>query len=100
MSELSGSSIVQKILSERAKDDERRAILDEEIAEYKTALNGMAASPNGQYFLKKLIRYCGIYSFDAKIDPAKLVADEARRKVYLELVRPFLEPETRNELEK
>lgn len=92
-------SIVEKILNDRLNEDKRKAILEEEIAEYKSALNGMAATPNGQYFLKKLIRYCGVYSYDHKIDPAMLVEKAALRKVYLELIRPFLEIETRNTLE-
>lgn len=97
---LEAGSVIQKIINDRMDADKRDAIIAEEVEEYTKALNGMANSPNGKLFMRKLVRYCGVFAFDQKIDPAKLVADEARRKVYLELVRPYLTNETRMELER
>lgn len=77
----------------------RKAILEEEIAEFKVVINRLASSPDGQYFLRKLIRFAGIFHEDNEINPAKMVEQKGKRKAYLDLVRPYLTFETRQALE-
>lgn len=79
--------------------DKRIAILEEEKKNWENCLERIAATGDGKYLFKLLIRYCGLHSFNTKIDPAKLVEDEAKRKVYLELFRPYLNKSTLAELE-
>ena len=77
----------------------QEAIAKESEEDYKNALNGMAATPNGQFVLKQLIRYCGVFAHDDVLNPAKLVEDRGKRSVYLKLIRPYLDKQTLIELE-
>lgn len=94
----SGASI-DEITKRREEALKHKAILEEEIIEYKMVINRLASTPDGQYFLRKLIKFAGIYSFDNDINPAKMVEDRGKRRAYVELVRPFLETSTRITLE-
>lgn len=82
---------IDKLLASRARNQKRQAEMIEQVEEWKTVLNRLFSSPDGQYFLKGLIKYSKIHSFDNPTNPAKLVEDEGKRKVYLELIRPFLD---------
>lgn len=96
---LSSPSTIDDINKRREAALKQKAIYEEEIAEYKVVLNRLASSPDGLYFLRKLIRFAGIFSLDEKLDPAKMVEDRGKRAAYLQLVRPFLNVETRIALE-
>lgn len=96
---LEATSIIEKIINERQEQERLKEVLGERREEYKQALNGMASTPNGQYFLKVLLNYCGVFSYQNKLDPAKLVEDNGLRKVYLEAIRPFLTPENKEAIE-
>ena len=85
------SNAIAKIAEAREKKQMQEALLAEEVAEYKLVLNRLFSTPDGQYFLKKIIKYCGVYSFDNSINPTKDVKDAERRKIYLELIRPYLD---------
>lgn len=85
------SSSIDKIADARERKKQQQAALAEEVAEYKLVLNRLFASQDGQYFLKKLIKWSGVYSFDNSGNPTKDVKDAERRKVYLELIRPYLD---------
>lgn len=93
------SDTIDKMLADRAKREKAKALIDEEVVEYKRALNRLFSSRDGRFFLKKLIRYCGIYSFDKTLNPAKLIENDGKRKVYLEMIRPYLEPDVIAKLE-
>ena len=82
---------IDKIAESRERRKHQEALLAEEVAEYRMVLNRLFASPDGQFFLKKLIKYCGVYSFDNRVNPTQDVKDAERRKVYLELIRPYLD---------
>lgn len=84
-------STISKIMAEKEEASRRKAILDEEAKEYRDAINRLFDTRDGQYFLKKLVRYSGVFSFDHKIDGVKLVADAERRKLFLELIMPYLD---------
>lgn len=93
-------SILDRMVRDREELDRIEAVLKEEEADYRAALNRLASSPDGQYFFNKMIRYCGINTFDKVLNPAKLVENEGKRKVFLELVRPYLNKEILNELDR
>lgn len=85
------SSSIDKLAEAKENRKKQEALLAEEVHQYREVLNRLFASPDGQFFLKKLIKYCGVYSFDNSINPTKDVKDAERRKVYLELIRPYLD---------
>lgn len=82
---------IAKIMAEKDEATRKKAILDEEVKEYSDSINRLFETRDGQFFLKKLIRYTGVFSFDSKIDGAKLVEDAGKRKVFLELILPYLD---------
>ena len=92
------SSSIDKIAEAREKKKQQEALLAEEVADYKEALNRLFSTPDGQYFLKKLIKYCGVNSFDNSLNPIKDVKDAERRKVYYELIHPYLDKTIRMEI--
>lgn len=70
----------------------------ESLAEYKKALNGVCATPNGQFVMRSLIKALGV--FEPRRDYSQgLVEFNAKRDVYLGLIRPFLTAEIIRELE-
>lgn len=90
---------IDDILRKREQRKHDEAILKEEIEQYTNAVNRLFSSEDGKFFLKKLVMYCGVNSFDKQLNPAKLIEDSGKRKVFLELIRPFLDKTIRAELE-
>lgn len=85
------ASILDKMAQDVVDRKKFEAIMEEDKEDYINAINRIFASEDGQYFLNKLIRYCGINSFDNELNPAKLIEVSGKRKVWLELIRPFLD---------
>lgn len=71
-----------------------------QVEEYKNALNTIAASEHGKLVFQILIKACGVFTPDRGTDVAALIRQSERRNVYLELIRPLLEPSIRQELER
>lgn len=92
-------SVIDQFIQRKQSQENQAAILKEEIEEYKRVLNIVFSSPAGKEFGKYLLRYCGIFTFDKVLNPAKLVEDRGKRAVYLDLIRPYLEKTVKMELE-
>lgn len=90
---------INDLLKKRELAQEREAVIKEELEDYKKAVKRLFNSADGRYFLKNLVRYIGIHSFDTQINPAKLIEDRGKKRVYLELIRPFLSGSIRAEVE-
>ena len=86
-----GQDTVGEMLRKRADAEQRKVLLEEEIQDYSDAVNRLFSSPDGKYFLGKLIKYIGRNSFDKDINPAKMIEDRGKNMVYLELIRPYLD---------
>jgi len=67
--------------------------------EYKTAINGIAGSKNGKYFLKVLINYIDLYGYKGSLEPRDMFVDKGKKSVYLEMIRPYLLESVRKEIE-
>lgn len=90
------SSTAEKI---QARSEEQQAINAERMADYRQALNAVAATNNGEFVLKAWINALGVFAVKPSRDGAGLVADKALRDFYLTHVRPYLEQELRQKLE-
>ncbi len=90
---------IEKMLSKKQEREKQFALLQHEVAEYQVILKKLLSTPEGKYFLKKLIKFSEIFSFDKEINPAKLVKDSGRKSVYLEMIRPYLDKKTIREVE-
>lgn len=93
------TNTVEKIIARRKEEDRLRDLAIENEAEYKKALNGMAASPNGKLVLKTLIKACGVFDPKEGTDGVALIENNAKRNLYLRFIRPYLEPQMKQELE-
>lgn len=90
------NSTVEKI---QARAEEQQAINSERLADYRAALNAVAATSSGEFVLKAWINAFGVFAVKPSRDGAGLVADKALRDFYLTHVRPYLEQELRQKLE-
>lgn len=94
-------STADKIKEKRAKREEENEIKEENLAEFKRALNDVAQSHNGEFVLRTLIHEVfGVFNIPRSNDGVALVEHNARRSIYLRYIRPYLEPQIRQELEK
>jgi hypothetical protein len=67
--------------------------------EYVKALNGMAGSDFGKYFLKVLVQYVDLFGFKEGMEARDMYMSKGKKQVYLEMIRPFLTKELRKEIE-
>jgi len=93
------TTTAEKLLSQQAEREQSEIIAKERMAEYKKALNGVAATPNGQLVLKTFIKAFGVFTVKPNRDGMALVRDAALRDFYLSLVRPHLDDDLRREIE-
>lgn len=82
---------IESLLEKRQKEEQRRELLKEEIADYTAALNRIFATPDGKFLLKKWTRYAGIFSFDNLPPDGRLAEEKGKRKFFLELIWQFLD---------
>lgn len=68
-------------------------------AAYKDALNNLASTENGRIFLKCLLAYCKVFDYNNSVNPTLEVVDATKRKVWLEMIRPYLEKENIKKVE-
>ena len=89
------AAIEDKLKAQKKQQD----ILEAEQKEYSDAINRIFASDDGKFFLNKMKRACAVNSFDKEINPAKFVEDNGRKKVWYELIYPYIDKEILRELE-
>lgn len=90
----------EKLIASRVKNKEQKEKVIENMEEFKKALNGVAASPNGNYVLKIFIKALGVFAVKPNCDGMSLVKDKALREFYLSFIRPYLDDEIRQDLER
>lgn len=91
---------IDKMLDKKKMEEQRKALLEEEIAEWKACIERIFSSPDGKFLAKKIIKYSGVFSFDSeRLDGSKIAEAAIKRKFWLELFRPYLNKVTRTELE-
>lgn len=92
-------NIIDKILD---KKNNKKEFFDqnEKLKEdYSKALKGMAGSEFGNYFLKTLVNYIGLFEFKESQNHADMLMMRGKKQVYLELIRPYLTKTQRKEIE-
>lgn len=91
-SPLLNPDVISAVMAKREKDAQVAAILAEEVEEYRKVLNRLFATRDGQYLLKKMIRYSGLFSFDNKFD-ASMIEQKGKQKMITEMIKPYLTKE-------
>lgn len=88
-----------KLMEAARARKEHREFQITELEAWKECVNGMAATPNGQLFLKSMIQHAGNLSPPQLNNPQQMVMNNIKAAFYLSWVRPYLNPELRKELE-
>lgn len=70
-----------------------------EIERWKECVNGIAATPNGQLFLKSMVQHSGLFDPGTIAQPQKMIESRIISAFYLKWVRPFLNPDLRKDIE-
>ena len=91
------TSTVDNLKVSKEQREQLKAIGAEKIEEYAKALNAVASTPHGEFFLQSLIKSLKVFE---PINIKGNVDDIVQRNVYLQKIRPFLSDEIRRELEK
>ena len=93
------TTTAEKLLAQQAERDKSEIIAKERAEEYRRAVNGVASTPNGELFLKTVIKALGVFAVKPNRDGMALVSDKALRDFYLTYIRPYLDEEHRRNLE-
>jgi hypothetical protein len=82
----------------------QKAELEKKIAEaeetFRAVLDTVFGSEAGELFGRELVRQLGVFESNSCTNPTLMVEENARRGVYLKLIRPYLTEERRQKLEK
>lgn len=92
-------SALAKISEKRSEEEKQKERIIHNEEEYKKALNKMLSTPEGKMFYQYLVKYSGIYAVNTSLNAAQLLEENGKKRFLLEMVRPFLYPETLIELE-
>ncbi|MCK5612042.1 hypothetical protein KAR91_59780 [Candidatus Pacearchaeota archaeon] len=81
-----GNNTIEKLEAVKAEAAKQRAVVEAEIEDYKAMLERLCDTRDGAFFMRKMIRYCGIFAADE--------SEVGKRKVFLELVYPYIKKST------
>lgn len=80
-------------------NDQAEEFKIEQMAEWKKALNRLAATPDGKLFIKVMLNHSGLFAQDDNALHAQQVVTRARSAFYRTWVRPHLDKSLRAEIE-
>ncbi|MEE9356578.1 MAG: hypothetical protein V3U75_13390 [Methylococcaceae bacterium] len=90
---ISARSIVDKLVKEQAKKDAQEESVIENMKEWENVINRISSSSDGQLLIKYLLRHNKLFIVDNVRDHVTMIENSGAKKVYLQLIRPFLTPE-------
>ena len=96
---ISAQSIVEKMVRQNQERDRQKEKIVENAEEWTKAINSLCASPNGKLLIKYMLRHNKLFIVDNTRDHVKMIENNGARKVYLELIRPFLTAEVISDIE-
>lgn len=70
-----------------------------ELETWKATVKALAASVDGQLFLKSMVQHSGMFSSPNYKDTLRMVDVRLKSAFYLDWVRPFLTPDIRSTIE-
>jgi len=93
------TTTAEKLQAQQAEREHGEVIAKERAEEYRKAINGVAATPNGELVLKTFIKALGVFAVKPNRDGMALVSDKALRDFYLTFIRPYLDEDLRRNIE-
>ncbi len=76
------------------KSAAEEAVVREELKKWRQDINYLFSQEQGKRFLRRLFQMSNVYVSNLTTEPSSLLVNEARKSIYLELIRPFLDKET------
>ena len=93
-------STADKLRAKRAEDAKRAEVTFENEQEYRNALNAVLQTKDGMEVFKRLLQYTKFFDVSpTSHDSIKMIEEKGMARLYLKMVRPYVEPTTRAELE-
>lgn len=89
------SQALERIAGREAQEEQ----LIEDLENWKKAVQGLASTPNGQYFLKVMNRHSKLFQAPNIGNATQVVLDAAAQAFYLKHVRPYLTATHKGEIE-
>lgn len=96
---LRGQQPADALLAAAMRRKEQKEFQIEELEEWKTCVNVLAATPNGKMFLRSMIQFSGVNDAPELSNPQRMVTNTIKAAFYLRWVRPFINPDLRKEIE-
>jgi hypothetical protein len=91
--------IVKKLSEREEQRKKQQEVVIERADEWKEALNRLLNTDDGKLLAKYLIKFCRVFAPDNSSNQIELVENNGKRKVYLELIRPYLFNQTIKDIE-
>lgn len=92
-------STAERLIGDKLSRKEKMTKLIEDHENWKSILNRMAGTGEGEYVLKILFKHADIFSVEDDYNGVMLVKDKAKSEFYRKYVRPYLVPDIRNKIE-
>lgn len=89
------SQALERIAGREAQEEH----LIEDLENWKKAVQALASTPNGQYFLKVMNRHSKVFQAPNIGNATQVVLDAAAQAFYLKHVRPYLTATHKGEIE-
>ena len=97
--QIEARSIIDKLEADAREKKKQIEDIIEDKEEWEGAVNRIFSSPDGKLLGKYLIMGAKIFSVDTPKDNVSMIEDIGKRKIYLKLIRQYLKPAIRSELE-
>lgn len=92
-------SSLEKIQAHRQLQEKMAQSAIDDEQEWAKVCLAIFSSPNGKLLAKYMLRHNRLFKVDSRQTPDMVIKDRERQAVYLELVRKYLPPEVRAEIE-
>ena len=91
--------IVKKLSDREDNRKKQQEAIIERADEWKEVINRLLSTEDGKLLAKYLIKFCKVFTPDNSENQIQLVESNGKRKVYLELIRPYLFNQTIKDIE-
>jgi hypothetical protein len=91
--------IVKKLSDREENRKKQEEVIIERADEWKETINRLLSTEDGKLLAKYLIKFCRVFTPDNSSNQIELVENNGKRKVYLELIRPYLFNQTKKDIE-
>lgn len=93
------NNTADKLRAKKAEDTRRAEVTFENEQDYRKSLNTVLHTKEGMEVFKRLLQFTRLFDPPTSQDSIKMIEERGMARLYLKMVRPYVEPTTRAELE-